>query len=227
MVGAREHGRCACTGAHPDRVAAVAAARLPARRFKPFTIDGAHGGLFDAEVDTLELTDVIGFEMESLMRCDAAVAPALSYLFDRLDERYDGRPTLLVLDEAWVFLDHPFFAECLREWLKTLRKKNVPVVFATLSLSDIQSSKITPVIVDICPPQIFLPNARARETRIRASMERSGPTIVSSRSSRQRRQSGITIISPLSAVASFRLVPPRTSEINKLGARVKTRFLLQ
>ena len=129
----------------------------------PFTIDGAHGGLFDAEDDTLELTDCIGFEMEALMRRETAIAPALSYLFDRLDERFDGRPTLLLLDEAWVFLDHPLFVERLRDWLKTLRKKNVSVVFATQSLSDIQSSSIAPAIIESCPSRIFLPNARARE----------------------------------------------------------------
>lgn len=138
---------------------------------KPFTIDGAHGGLFDAETDTLELTDVQGFEMEGLMRREAAIAPALSYLFDRLEARFDGRPTLLVLDEAWVFLDHPLFAERLRDWLKTLRKKNVSVVFATQSLSDIQNSKIAPAIIESCPSRIFLPNARAQEAGIRTAYE--------------------------------------------------------
>jgi len=138
---------------------------------KPFTIDGAHGGLFDAEEDTLTLTDVIGFEMESLMRREAAVAPALSYLFDRLDDRFDGRPSMLLLDEAWVFLDHPLFAGRLRDWLKTLRKKNVSVVFATQSLSDIQSSSIAPAIIESCPSRIFLPNARAREAGIRSAYE--------------------------------------------------------
>ncbi|MAW82682.1 MAG: conjugal transfer protein TrbE [Parvularcula sp.] len=138
---------------------------------KPFTIDGAHGGLFDAEEDTLTLTDAIGFEMESLMRREAAVAPALSYLFDRLDDRFDGRPTMLLLDEAWVFLDHPLFAGRLRDWLKTLRKKNVSVVFATQSLSDIQSSSIAPAIIESSPSRIFLPNARARETGIHAAYE--------------------------------------------------------
>lgn len=141
---------------------------------RPFTIDGAHGGLFDAEEDTLTLTDAIGFEMESLMRREAAVAPALSYLFDRLDERFDGRPTMLLLDEAWVFLDHPLFAERLRDWLKTLRKKNVSVIFATQSLSDIQSSKIAPAIIESCPSRIFLSNARAREAGIRAAYESFG-----------------------------------------------------
>jgi len=138
---------------------------------KPFTIAGAHGGLFDSDEDTLQLSDAIGFEMESLMRREAAVAPALSYLFDRLDDRFDGRPTMLLLDEAWVFLDHPLFAERLRDWLKTLRKKNVSVVFATQSLSDIQSSPIAPAIIESCPSRIFLPNARAREAGIRTAYE--------------------------------------------------------
>jgi hypothetical protein len=37
--------------------------------------------------------------------------------------QFDGRPTLLVLDEAWLFLESaPAFAGKIREWLKTLRK---------------------------------------------------------------------------------------------------------
>src|SRR3546814_3486527 len=72
------------------------------------------------------------------------VAPVLSYLFHRLKERFDGRPTLLILDEAWIFLDHPLFAARIREWLKVLRKKNVSVVFATQSLADIAQSLIAP-----------------------------------------------------------------------------------
>jgi len=109
--------------------------------------------------------------MESLMRRPSAVAPALVHLFDRLDARFDGRPTLLLIDEAWIFLDHPLFAERLRDWLKTLRKKNVSVVFATQSLSDIQSSAIASAIIESCPSRIFLANARAREAGIRAAYE--------------------------------------------------------
>ena len=138
---------------------------------KPFTIDGAHGGLFDAERDSLDLTDVVGFEMEHLMRREAAVAPALSYLLDRLEDRFDGRPTFLLLDEAWVFLDHPLFADRLRDWLKTLRKKNVSVIFSTQSLSDIQTSKIAPAILESCPSRIFLPNPRAFEQVSRTAYE--------------------------------------------------------
>ncbi|MBY0422137.1 MAG: conjugal transfer protein TrbE, partial [Parvularculaceae bacterium] len=141
---------------------------------KPFTIDGAHGALFDAERDTLDLSEMEGFEMEALMRREAAVAPALAYIFDRLNARFDGRPTLLVIDEAWVFLDHPLFAARLRDWLKTLRKKNVSVVFATQSLSDIAASKIAPTIIESCPSRIFLANDRAQEAGIRPTYESFG-----------------------------------------------------
>ncbi len=141
---------------------------------RPFTIDGPHGALFDAEEDTLDLSDVEAFEMEALMRREAAVAPALSYLFDRLDARFDGRPTLLLIDEAWVFLDHPLFAARLKDWLKTLRKKNVSVVFATQSLTDIQSSKIAPTVIESCPSRIFLANDRAQEAGIRPAYEAFG-----------------------------------------------------
>jgi hypothetical protein len=52
-----------------------------------------------------------------------AIAPVLTYLFHRLEARFTGRPTLLILDEAWVFLDHPLFAARIREWLKVLREE--------------------------------------------------------------------------------------------------------
>jgi type IV secretion system protein VirB4 len=98
----------------------------------------------------------------------------LTYLFHRLEARFDGRPTLLILDEAWVYLDNPLFAARIREWLKVLRKKNVAVVFATQSLADIAGSSIAPAIVESCPQRIFLPNDRAIEPQARAAYERFG-----------------------------------------------------
>jgi type IV secretion system protein VirB4 len=98
----------------------------------------------------------------------------LTYLFHRLEERFDGSPTLLLLDEAWLFLDNPLFAARIREWLKVLRKKNVAVVFATQSLADIAGSAIAPAIVESCPQRIFLPNDRAIEPQARAAYERFG-----------------------------------------------------
>ena len=141
---------------------------------QPYTLEGPFGRLLDAAEDRLAISDVQCFETEELMHQAGAVLPVLTYLFHRLEERFDGRPTLLILDEAWVFLDNPVFAARIREWLKVLRKRNVSVVFATQSLADIAQSSIAPAIIESCPQRIFLPNDRAIEPQGRASYERFG-----------------------------------------------------
>ncbi|MCA6113038.1 conjugal transfer protein TrbE [Bradyrhizobium cenepequi] len=130
---------------------------------QPYTLEGPFGRFLDADADRLSGAEVLTFEMEELMALPGLVAPVLTYLFHTLEARFDGRPTLLVLDEAWVFLDDPLFSSRIREWLKTLRKKNVAVIFATQSLADIADSQIAPAIIESCPSRIFLPNPRALE----------------------------------------------------------------
>ncbi|KAH2822764.1 hypothetical protein KXV85_002128, partial [Aspergillus fumigatus] len=71
----------------------------------------------------------------------------------------------LILDSAARFRsslpgDNADFAGKLREWLKTLRKKNASVIFATQSLADIDGSSIAPAIIESCPNRILLPNDR-------------------------------------------------------------------
>lgn len=93
--------------------------------------------------------------------------PVLTYLFHRLEQRFDAkRPSLLVLDEAWLFLDHPAFSAKIREWLKVLRKANVAVWFATQSLADVAQSKIMPTLIEACMTKIFLPNSSARNDEV-------------------------------------------------------------
>lgn len=140
----------------------------------PWTLEGPFGRLLDAAENRLILGDVQCFETEALMGTASVVQPVLMYLFHRLEERFDGRPTLLLLDEAWVFLDNPVFSQQIREWLKVLRKKNVSVIFVTQSLADIADSSIAPAIVESCPQRIFLANDRAVEPQARAAYERFG-----------------------------------------------------
>jgi type IV secretion system protein VirB4 len=140
----------------------------------PYVLGGAHGKLLDADHDRLGTADVQCFEMEELMGSRAAVMAVLGYLFARFEARFDGAPTLLMLDESWLFLDDPVFSARIRQWLKTLRKKNVSVLFATQSLADIQGSSIAPAIVESCASRIFLPNPQATEPQVRSIYEAFG-----------------------------------------------------
>ncbi|HUK08501.1 MAG TPA: conjugal transfer protein TrbE [Stellaceae bacterium] len=140
---------------------------------QPYTVAGPWGRLLDAETERLGEAEVQAFETEGLIGVGAAPA-VLSYLFHRIEDRFDGRPTLLIVDEGWLALDDPGFASQLREWLKTLRKKNASVVFATQSLADIDGSPIAPAIIESCPTRILLPNERALEPQIAAIYRRFG-----------------------------------------------------
>ena len=130
---------------------------------QPFTLEGPHGSLLDADDTNIGDADWQCFEMEALYNRPEAIGPTLGYLFHRLEARFDGRPTILILDEAWLFLDDPVFAAKIREWLKTLRRRNVSVIFASQSLADIYGSKIAPALIENCFTRIYLPNNKALE----------------------------------------------------------------
>jgi len=140
---------------------------------RPYCVGGPYGRLLDAESEYLGDASVQAFETEGLI--GTAAAPAvLAYLFHRIGDRLDGRPTLIIIDEGWLALDDEGFAAQLREWLKTLRKKNASVLFATQSLSDIDASPIAPAIIESCQTRILLPNERAIEPQITAIYRRFG-----------------------------------------------------
>jgi type IV secretion system protein VirB4 len=133
---------------------------------KHYTLSGSLGGLLEAKRDenALGSSCFMTFEMEHLMNYgdkDKAVVAVLLYLFRQIEKRLDGSPSLIVLDEAWVYLQNEMFKDKIRDWLKTFRKKNAAVVLATQSISDVINSPIRDVILESCPTKILLPNAEA------------------------------------------------------------------
>lgn len=139
-----------------------------------YCLGGPYGEILDADSEVFYQSNWQCFEMEDLMQVPDVVAPVLSYIFHVLEKRFDGRPSLMILDEAWLFLDHPIFEAKIREWLKTLRKMNVSVIFATQSVDDALNSKIASALVESCPSRIYLPNDRALEPSVRGAYEELG-----------------------------------------------------
>lgn len=135
---------------------------------------GEYGAMFDSDEDNLEIASWQTFEMEKLMNSKGIIGPALMYIFHRIEQSLDGSPTLIVLDECWVFFDNPMFAEKIREWLKVLRKYNASVVFATQSLVDITKSPLLDTVLTNCPSRIFLPNTNALEENQKKTYETFG-----------------------------------------------------
>jgi type IV secretion system protein VirB4 len=148
---------------------------LEIRSALKYYTSGPGGSLLDADQDSFsedERTIFTVFEVEHLMAMgEKIVVPTLMYLFRRIEKALDGKPTLIVLDEAWLMLDHPVFRAKIKEWLKVLRKANCAVVFATQSLSDILKSQIKDALIESCPTKVYLPNPKAMDPAIRPVYE--------------------------------------------------------
>lgn len=134
-----------------------------ASRLDAWTAGGEHGWLFDNADDKLDLTaKTLGFDMTALLETPRLRTPVMMYLFHRIEERLDGEPTMILIDEGWKALDDEVFAARIRDWLKTLRKRNALVGFATQSARDALDSRISTALVEQTATMIFMPNARAR-----------------------------------------------------------------
>lgn len=134
-----------------------------ADRLGAWIADGENAWLFDNAQDQLDLTArVLGFDMTALLENPKLRTPTMMYLFHRIEERLDGKPTMILIDEGWKALDDEVFSARIRDWLKTLRKRNALVGFATQSARDALESRISTALVEQTATMVFMPNSRAR-----------------------------------------------------------------
>ncbi|MXO90885.1 VirB4 family type IV secretion/conjugal transfer ATPase [Pontixanthobacter aquaemixtae] len=132
-------------------------------RLQPWFGNGEHAWLFDNEKDTTDLTSqTVGFDMTAILDHPVARTPAMLYFFHRVEQRLDGNPTILVVDEGWKALDDPVFVRKIKDWEKTIRKRNGIVGFATQSAQDALESQIASAIIEQAATQIFMINPKAR-----------------------------------------------------------------
>ncbi len=135
-----------------------------ATRLSPWVAGGDRAWLFDNETDRIDLSArMAGFDMTQILDDPAARTPAMMYLFHRVEERLDGSPAIIVVDEGWKALDDDVFVARIRDWEKTVRKRNGIVGFSTQSAGDALESRIANAIIEQSPTQIFLPNAKAQQ----------------------------------------------------------------
>ncbi|WP_419816725.1 VirB4 family type IV secretion/conjugal transfer ATPase [Glacieibacterium sp.] len=139
-----------------------------AHRLAPWIEGGDRAWLFDNEVDRFDLEGHgIGVDMTQLLDDPATRTPAMMYLFHRVEERLDGTPTIIVVDEGWKALDDEAFVARIKDWEKTIRKRGGIVGFATQNARDALDSRIGPAIIEQAATQIFMPNPKAQEADYR------------------------------------------------------------
>ncbi len=132
-------------------------------RLRSWWGEGEHAWLFDNAEDAVDLSnDTVGFDMTRILDDPLLRTPAMMYLFHRVDERLDGTPSIIVVDEGWKALDDEIFVARIRDWEKTIRKRNGVVGFVTQNAEDALSSRIASAIVEQSATQIFTANPKAQ-----------------------------------------------------------------
>ena len=140
-----------------------------AHRLGAWVGGGERAWLFDNADDSLDIdAATIGFDMTQILDDAVSRTPAMMYLFHRVEERLDGTPTIIVVDEGWKALDDEVFVARIKDWEKTIRKRGGIVGFATQNARDALDSRIGPAIIEQAATQIFMPNAKAQGTDYRA-----------------------------------------------------------
>lgn len=132
-------------------------------RLRPWWGEGEQAWLFDNAEDQTDLeAATVGFDMTAILDDPKLRTPALLYFFHRVEERLDGTPSIIVVDEGWKALDDEVFIRRIKDWEKTIRKRNGVVGFATQSAQDALESRISSAIIEQAATQIFMINPKAR-----------------------------------------------------------------
>ena len=151
------------------RTLSVLAGSLPSAMWPAFSrwtdggtwgafLDNAPDGGADIEFRDWQVIDLAG-AAEHADLCEAA----LSYLLERMrleieDPAETARLKLMVVDEAWRYMQDSAVLNYLAEAAKTWRKKNAALVLATQSAVDVTGTPGASALLESIPTKLFLAN---------------------------------------------------------------------
>src|SRR3546814_4217301 len=94
-------------------------------RLRPWWGEGNRAWLFDNERDQTDLSaQTVGFDMTAILDDPVGRTPAMFYFFHRVEQRLDGSPAIIVIDEGWKALDDDVFVRRIKAWEKTIRNRS-------------------------------------------------------------------------------------------------------
>ncbi|MEI2387445.1 DUF87 domain-containing protein [Breoghania sp. JC706] len=138
-------------------------------RLGRWDLTGQFGWLFGGKTrDPLSFENrVTAFDLTEIFDNAIVRTAWLSYVFRRIERQVeDEEPTLLVLDEAWKLLDDPYFEVRLKDWMLTMRKKNVAVVLLTQRVSHIVNSAAGDAILESAVTRLVYPSSYNTEAEL-------------------------------------------------------------
>lgn len=139
--------------------------------------ESLQSSIFSASIDNIKFSNFNVFETSELIhKGEKILVPAYKYIFHKITQRLDGRPTLIMIEEGDTFWKNPLLASRLDEWLKTLRKSNVAVGLVALQVESINESPIKSTLLNQCATKFYTGNSELTKADVRKAYKDLGLT---------------------------------------------------
>lgn len=107
--------------------------------------------------------NIMAFDLTEVHAQRPILIPIMVYLLHRIEMSLDGKPAILVLNEAWDLCDNIILAPHITEFLQRMRQKNCVVILTSSDGEEVAKSKISAEIAANIATQIFLPESNPNQ----------------------------------------------------------------
>ncbi|KKB96791.1 Type IV secretion system protein virB4 [Candidatus Arcanobacter lacustris] len=123
--------------------------------------DGKYASLFNSDVNKLfsdnrikafDLTD-LSSDKENL------ILPMMYYLIHQFNSKLDGHPAIIIINDGWHLLRHPYLTSYLEEWLDYLTDNNAIAIFtAEITEHEAKDTVLRELLIKEFSTKMYLPN---------------------------------------------------------------------
>ncbi len=126
---------------------------------QPFVGTGKYAGVFDAPHESLDLAQPLhAFSMDEAVKHARYLVPLFAYLMHRIVLALDGKPTLIVLHEAFELLENMFFAPRMESLMDMLTQNNAMLLATTQKPELCVQKSIFSTLTAKAATQLYLPD---------------------------------------------------------------------
>lgn len=130
-----------------------------AKAFEKWHGRGEYASLFAGSEESFDLTHSINaFDMDPIVKNSDTVLPVFSYLLHRIITNIDGRPSVIVLHDAFDLIENDFVTSRLESLMDMLQENNAMVIFTTSDPMAAIEKSTYQMVFNKCATHMYLPD---------------------------------------------------------------------
>jgi len=123
--------------------------------------------VFNAKTDRVNFDSArfLCLECKRVFESEKKSAIIISYLFARISSLADGKPIIIIFDDASLALNNKHTEGKMLTQINNMRKRNVSFIFAIHNISDI-SNRLKDTLLNHCGTRIYTPNSQLSTNKL-------------------------------------------------------------